>query len=136
MIALSATTRSDPLESALRNDRRIVLAALLGIAAVAWAYLIYEARAMQRTGVCECLGLAMSGPDTKPWAATAILPLFLMWSEMMVAMMIPSAAPMILTFARVNRQRRENARPLTRGWFTSIASPRARGNWISTDPSV
>jgi predicted metal-binding membrane protein len=29
----------------------------------------------------------------------------------MVAMMIPSATPMILTFARVNRQRREQARP-------------------------
>src|SRR4029078_11859742 len=36
-----------------------------------------------------------------------LLPLFLMWSEMMVAMMLPSAAPMILTFAMINRKRRE-----------------------------
>jgi predicted metal-binding membrane protein len=55
--------------------------------------------------------MAMSGPDTKAWSATTIAPLFLMWAEMMVAMMIPSAAPMILTFARVSRQRREQARP-------------------------
>jgi len=53
----------------------------------------------------------MSGPDAKPWAISAITPLFLMWTEMMVAMMIPSAAPMILIFARVNRQRREQERP-------------------------
>ncbi len=35
------------------------------------------------------------------------MPLFLMWAEMMVAMMLPSAAPMILTFAMVNRKRQE-----------------------------
>jgi predicted metal-binding membrane protein len=106
-----ADQRTGPLEVALRHDRIIILAALVGIAAVAWAYMIYEARGMQQTGVCECLGMAMSGPDIKPWALGAILPLFLMWAEMMVAMMIPSAAPMILTFARVNRQRREQQRP-------------------------
>ena len=99
------------LENALRNDRLIVLVTLIGIAAVAWGYMLHEARAMENTGVCQCLGMAMSGPDTKPWASAAILPLFLMWAEMMVAMMIPSAAPMILTFAQVNRRRREQERP-------------------------
>jgi predicted metal-binding membrane protein len=103
--------RSAPLEIALQNDRMIVLAALAGIAAVAWSHMLHEAHGMQRTGVCQCLGMAMSGPDTKPWAIAAITPLFLMWTEMMAAMMIPSAAPMILTFARVNRQRREQERP-------------------------
>ena len=103
--------RSDRLEVALQNDRMIVLAALAGIAAVAWGYMLHEARGMQNTGVCGCLGMAMSGPDTEPWTVATITPLFLMWSEMMVAMMIPSAAPMILTFARVNRQRREQERP-------------------------
>jgi predicted metal-binding membrane protein len=34
-----------------------------------------------------------------------------MWAEMMVAMMIPSAAPMILTFAAVKRKRRAMDRP-------------------------
>jgi predicted metal-binding membrane protein len=33
--------------------------------------------------------MAMSGPDTKAWSVTTIAPLFLMWAEMMVAMMIP-----------------------------------------------
>lgn len=99
------------LETALRHDRWIVLAALAGLAAVAWAGMLHEARGMQRTGVCQCLGMAMSGPDTRPWAAATITPLFLMWAEMMVAMMIPSAAPVILIFARVNRQRRAQEKP-------------------------
>ncbi len=37
--------------------------------------------------------------------------MFLMWSVMMVAMMIPTAAPMILVFANVNRRRQEQERP-------------------------
>lgn len=105
---MNATT---PLETALRHDRAVVSAALAGIAVVAWLYMIREAWAMNATGVCHCAGMAMSGPDVKPWSVSAILPLFLMWAEMMVAMMIPSAAPMILTFAMVNRKRREQERP-------------------------
>ena len=105
------TAASDRLETTLRSDRAIVIAALLGIVVFAWGYMIHEARGMERKGVCRCAGLAMSGPDTKPWSSGAILPLSLMWAEMMVAMMIPSAMPMILTFARVNRQRREQERP-------------------------
>lgn len=66
---------------------------------------------MEKSGVCCCLGMAMSGPDVRAWSTAEIMPLFLMWAEMMVAMMIPSAAPMILTFAMVNRKRRERERP-------------------------
>ena len=66
---------------------------------------------MEVTGVCCCLGMKMSGPDTTAWSAVTLLPLFLMWAEMMVAMMIPSAAPMVLTFALVNRKRREREQP-------------------------
>jgi predicted metal-binding membrane protein len=43
--------------------------------------------------------------------------LFLMWAEMMVAMMVPSAAPMVLTFALVNRKRREQEQPYVRTGF-------------------
>jgi predicted metal-binding membrane protein len=102
---------SERLEAALRHDREIVAAALVGIVAVAWGYMVHEARGMELTGICRCAGMAMSGPDSAPWSRAALVPLSLMWAEMMVAMMIPSAAPMILTFATVNRQRREHERP-------------------------
>ena len=99
------------METILKRDRLIVLAALAGITLLAWGYMIYEARAMYHTGVCCCAGMKMSGPDLNPWSAATLPPLFFMWAEMMVAMMIPSAAPMILTFAMVQRKRREQARP-------------------------
>ena len=99
------------LESVLKRDRAVVLAGLLAISALAWGYMAHEARAMYHTGVCKCAGMRMSGPDTQSWSASTLLPLFLMWAEMMVAMMTPSAAPMILTFATLNRKRREQERP-------------------------
>lgn len=66
----------------------------------------HQARGMG-AGACCC----MVAPDTNPWNAAALPPLFFMWAVMMAAMMVPSAAPMILTFAMVQRKRREQQRP-------------------------
>lgn len=99
------------LETVLKRDRLVLVAGLSGLTILAWGYMIHEARAMTLTGVCSCAGMKMSGPDVNSWSASTIVPLFLMWSEMMVAMMLPSAAPMILTFASVNRRRRELDQP-------------------------
>jgi predicted metal-binding membrane protein len=99
------------METLLKRDRLIVIAALAGITLMAWGYMAHEAHAMNLTGVCCCAGMKMSGPDTGPWSAATLPPLFLMWTEMMVAMMIPSAAPMILTFAAVQRKRRDREEP-------------------------
>ncbi len=98
-------------DALLKRDRLIILAGLFGIGALAWVYMVHEARAMANTGVCCCAGMKMSGPDMAAWSPVQIIPLFLMWTEMMVAMMIPSAAPMILIFASVNRKRRADERP-------------------------
>src|SRR5712691_337191 len=99
------------IESLLKRDRVVVLAALAALCGLAWAYMIGEARAMIDTGVCACAGMKMSGPDVQAWSPAQLVPLFLMWAEMMVAMMVPSAAPIVLTFAAVNRKRREQERP-------------------------
>ena len=97
--------------SILQRERWIIGAALAGVAAVAWAYMIYEARGMSVSGACKCLGLRMGGTAGADWSAGSLLPLFLMWAGMMVAMMLPSATPMILTFAAVSRNRRRQERP-------------------------
>lgn len=102
---------SRSLEFLLKRDRTLVLASIVAISALAWGYMTYEARAMYATGSCCCAGMTMSGPDTNPWSATTLLPLFLMWTEMMIAMMLPTVAPMVLTFAMVQRKRREQQRP-------------------------
>jgi predicted metal-binding membrane protein len=100
-----------PLESILKRDRLIVLTGIVTLCLLAWYCMWREARAMAVTGACHCLGMKMSGPDMESWSTGQLLPLFLMWAEMMVAMMLPSAAPMILTFALVNRKRHEQQRP-------------------------
>jgi predicted metal-binding membrane protein len=82
-----------------RRERLLVFTSLCGLALLAWTYTIYEARRMNTTGVCECMRMKMSGPELSSWPVATLLPLFLMWAIMMIAMMLPSALPMILTFA-------------------------------------
>src|SRR5918911_1590881 len=56
-------------------------------------------------------GAGMSMPGMHGWSAFEPAMLFLMWATMMVAMMLPSAAPMILLVAMVHRRRGERASP-------------------------
>jgi predicted metal-binding membrane protein len=93
-----------------RRERLLIGANLCGIALLAWAYVIYEARRMNATGACECMRMKMSGPELSSWPAVTLVPLFLMWAVMMIAMMLPSALPMILTFATVSRNRQRLGR--------------------------
>lgn len=45
----------------------------------------------------------MAGMSPEPLSTGYLLPAFAMWVVMMIAMMVPSAAPMILLHARINR---------------------------------
>jgi len=94
-----------------------VLSAIAGITVLAWAYMAYEARAMYETGTCQCAGMKMSGPDTNASSPATLFPLFLMWAEMMVAMMLPTAAPMILAFTALQRQHSPETQPYGRTAF-------------------
>jgi predicted metal-binding membrane protein len=81
------------------RDRLFVIAGLAGIVIISWAYLVVEAGRM---------GGMLSDMTTMvklhPRDATELVLLFLMWAVMMVAMMIPSALPMILFHAAVVRK--------------------------------
>lgn len=87
--------------SLLRRDRVVVLAGLVGVTAAAWAYTAYLAETMGR------MDMEMVMPHMQAWGAVDLVLLLIMWAVMMVAMMVPSAAPMILMFARINRNRRD-----------------------------
>ena len=95
----------DSFAVALKRDRLIVGAGLLLVSALAWCYTV---RATQQMGG---LALPMGCPDPRTWSVASLPPLFVIWVVMMVAMMLPSAAPMILTFAAVARNRRRQERP-------------------------
>ncbi len=95
--------------AALKRDRIIVIAGLTAVTALAWAYVIQFASSM--TGM-DINAIGMSMPTTQAWRSGDVLLTFLMWAVMMVAMMTPSATPMILLFARVSRQRQADRMPL------------------------
>ncbi|HEY5379781.1 MAG TPA: DUF2182 domain-containing protein [Pseudolabrys sp.] len=95
-----------------RRDRVIVAGLLVLVAVLAWAFTIDQA---QRMGAMEAamwrdMNMSMNGMEPSWTLADAVL-LFLMWSAMMAAMMVPGAAPMVAAFATINRRRRERAAP-------------------------
>lgn len=97
-----------PLEALLKRDRTVVAVSLVAVTALAWTYLLYLA---SRMGGMEMGGMEMSTnmalPQMDAWGPVELLLTFVMWSVMMVAMMIPSAVPLILVFTKINRTRRE-----------------------------
>lgn len=103
--------RSGPfLATAVRRDRAVVLGCLLLLSALAWAYLVHDARRM--TSMEMHTGTSALGEIVlQPWHAADLLLLYAMWAIMMVGMMVPTAAPTLLLFARVSRKRREEQRP-------------------------
>ncbi len=87
----------------LHRERNMILALLFVLAAASWALLIWQSVMMNN----QAMGLTM-GIGTV---------LFLsIWVVMMVAMMFPTAAPMILMFARVQRDKRQNGRAFVPTW--------------------
>ena len=86
------------IERLLSRNALIVAAALVMAAALAWAWLIGAGSAMAGMD-----GHAMGAMQVDPWSAGYLLPALVMWALMMVAMMLPSAAPMILLHARIDR---------------------------------
>ena len=93
------------LEALFKHENAIVLAALRLLTLLAWVALLAGAG----TGMDPA---AMSGwlmPFTlpaalsSPWTPFYWLVAFFMWVVMMVAMMLPSASPMVLLYARVMR---------------------------------
>jgi predicted metal-binding membrane protein len=89
---MSAITRAIP-QSALPRERNIILTTLLALAAAAWLLLYWQWRTDDGD---MSLTMGMGAP------------LFIaIWITMMVAMMFPTAAPMILMFNRVQAQKQQ-----------------------------
>jgi predicted metal-binding membrane protein len=95
-------------ETVLRRDSIIVLSSLAVITALSWAYILSLASDMQNN---MDVAMEMAMPQVQTWGAADFALAFAMWAVMMVAMMTPSAAPMILMFAGVNRRRQEQQVP-------------------------
>ena len=120
------------VEKALRRERMVVGLALTLVVVLAWLYVLAGAgmgmsaldmtHASQRAFTAAAAGASQPSMTTAPvagmegmarvsWSFSHALVMFLMWWIMMLAMMLPSAAPMILLFAAINRKQRARGNP-------------------------
>ncbi len=99
-----ARADTDAVAAIVRRDRLVVGVGLAVLVTLAWLYLLAGA-GMPAMGS----GMPMSPPT--PWTPAYALVVLAMWWIMMIAMMVPSAAPMILLFALISRRSRESGAP-------------------------
>jgi predicted metal-binding membrane protein len=121
---MSADVDASALERLLRRDRRLMLVSLALLSVLAWSYLVLVATRMARgdmrlmgmgdmSAMVDALGnAAMTSPV--PWAASTFALMVLMWWIMMMGMMLPSAAPMVLLYGRLQRRQLAHEQPALR----------------------
>jgi predicted metal-binding membrane protein len=94
------------MESLLRREQLLAFSCLAVVILISWAYMLHMAWEVSGAGTEITLACLMR------WGPGDISHSFIMWATMMVAMMFPSATPMILMFTIVNQQQGETQRPL------------------------
>ncbi|MGD8328271.1 MAG: DUF2182 domain-containing protein [Acidobacteriota bacterium] len=94
----------EPATVALWRDRTIIVAGLAIVTATAWAYLV-------RLHAAPAHAMLDHG-RAAPWGPSELLFAGVLWAMMVIAMMLPSASPMLLVFAAFSR-RRLGSDPLT-----------------------
>jgi predicted metal-binding membrane protein len=96
----------------IRRDRLVVAALLIVVTAAAWAFTVDQSWRMDamEAAMWRDMNMSMNGMEASWTPADAGL-MFVMWSAMMAAMMLPGTAPMVSAFATINRRRRERAAP-------------------------
>jgi predicted metal-binding membrane protein len=115
------------LERVVRRDRAIVSIALIILTLLAWLYVLRLAADMEMGGM-DMTGTRMVSTGIRmvmtsrlqAWSGAEFAFIFLMWSVMMVAMMLPSATPIVLLYARVGRMAAVDGEPFApTGWFAA-----------------
>ena len=97
------------IETLARRDRLMVAVGLAAITALAWIYLLFLATGMDDM---QAAMQTAAMPALEPWSGADFVLMFVMWAVMMVAMMTPSAAPMILLYAAITRKTRADGPPV------------------------
>ena len=101
MIGAGWTARA----GAMNRDRMSVLCALAGVTAIAWLYLIRLSADMDSSAPMEMM-------QVRRWDLVDFGLVLLMWAIMMVGMMVPTAAPMTMTYAAVARKAARDKTPV------------------------
>ncbi len=114
--------RASALGSILARPRHWALLCVALLSAAGWAYLGFMLA--ERGPLDAALRAALCGP-TGPWGAAEAALVFAMWSAMVLAMMLPSALPMIATYADIAETAATKGEPVVPtavliGGFTAV----------------
>jgi predicted metal-binding membrane protein len=108
---------------AYQRDRRIVIAGIVVISLLSWIYLFFIAA----PGSADPAGhthhasthTGLHAPMAA-WDGGLLALSFVMWSVMMIAMMLPTATPMVLSFTRLQHKREAKSKAIRlTGWFSA-----------------
>jgi predicted metal-binding membrane protein len=101
------------VEALVKREDIVVLAALVVLVVLAWLALFTGAGTGMDPFAMTGWLLPVTPPVAAPaWTLSYWLVVFFMWAAMMVAMMLPSASPMVLLYARVAPQAEAQGRDL------------------------
>ena len=103
-----------PIESVLKRDRLVVMIGLALVVVVAAVYTLAGVGMNMSPLTMTSMAIEMPGMAMQPvgWSAGYAFVVFLMWCVMMIAMMVPSAAPAVLIHAAIGRKQEDVDRPL------------------------
>jgi len=110
------------IEFLLKRDRVVVISGVALVVIAAAAYIV--AGVGMNASALTMTRMAVEMPEMTmqqaSWSADYALLVFLMWWVMMVAMMLPSAAPVVLIHAAIGRKQRLADKPLAATtWFAA-----------------
>lgn len=113
---------------AYQRDRRVVIAGIVLISLLSWVYLFVLATPDNSGHPDHASAHAvMQPPAMAAWNGDLLALSIVMWSVMMIAMMLPTATPMMLSFTRLQHQREATAKAIRlTAWF----SAGYLGTWI------
>src|SRR5262249_53966210 len=97
-----------------KRDRIVVMISLALVIVVAAAYTLVGVGMNMSPLSMTRMAIEMPGMAMQPvaWSTGYAFVVFLMWCMMMVAMMVPSAAPMVLIHAAIGHKQEKADRPL------------------------
>jgi predicted metal-binding membrane protein len=101
------------LDTAIGRDRALAALGLIVLTSLAWLYLARDAASMNAMAGEAQMHRAMGMADMRSWGVADWFGLFTMWTVMMAAMMLPSAAPVILLVLGVYRRRNDSTARLS-----------------------
>jgi predicted metal-binding membrane protein len=94
-----SSQRTPALETIVQRDRLVLLLGLGGISAIAWVYTVAMSSDSGHGVHVHILA------EPRAWTVTDLAMTFGMWTVMMLAMMLPTTAPMVLSLAKISRDK-------------------------------